>query len=306
MRVWQRPKRRGALVSTCRFCGPWLLLAPFLLGSVLLIAVPIALTVPLSLYEYDGLAPPVWRGASWNFRLIFDDPVFVAALRNSAFFVVLAVPMRMAVAFGLAMLLQRRRYGTAFYRASVFLPTIIPDVAYAVIWLWIFNPLYGPLNFVLAAFGLPRLQWLVDPATALPAIVLMSLFQIGEAFVLMIAALRTVPHQYYEAAALDGAGRGQSFLYITLPLVGPWLLLLTLRDIVMTAQNVFVAAYIMTQGGPYYATTFVPLLVHEEAFDRLRFGDAAAMMVIVYAAVALLLLLAVLAIRLGHYETEKD
>ncbi len=103
-----------------------------------------------------------------------------------------------------------------------------------------------------------------------------------------------------------GAGRGQSFLYITLPLVGPWLLLLTLRDIVMTAQNVFVAAYIMTQGGPYYATTFVPLLVHEEAFDRLRFGDAAAMMVIVYAAVALLLLLAVLAIRLGHYETEKD
>jgi multiple sugar transport system permease protein len=277
-----------------------------MLGSVLLIGLPIGLTLPLSFYEYDGLAPLLWRGPSWNFQLIFDNPVFVTALCNSALFVALAVPMRMVAAFGLAMLLQHRRRGTALYRACIFLPTVIPDVSYAVIWLWIFNPLYGPLNLGLAAVGLPPLQWLVDPHTALPAIVLMSLFQIGEGFVLLIAALRTIPGEYYEAAALDGAGRAQSFAFITLPRMAPWLVLLTIRDIVITAQNVFVAAYIMTEGGPYYATTLVPLLVHEEAFDRLRFGDAAAMMVIVYAAVVALLMVAFLVIRRWHHEQDEN
>jgi multiple sugar transport system permease protein len=288
--------------SVVRRSGPWLLLAPFLLGSILLIGVPIAVTVPLAFYEYDGLGQSVWRGGSWNFQLIFSNPVFVTALRNSLMFLVLAVPVRMAAAFLLAMLLQQRRRGTILYRACIFLPTIIPDVAYALIWLWIFNPLYGPLNLGLVALGLPRFSWLVEPGTALPALVIMSLFQIGEGFVLLLAALRTIPGDYYEAAALEGAGRVQSFRFITLPMMAPWLFLLTIRDIAVTAQNVFVAAYVTTGGGPYYATTLVPLLVHEEAFDRLRFGDAAAMMVVVYAAVSALLVVAFISVRAWRRE----
>jgi multiple sugar transport system permease protein len=282
--------------------GPWLLLTPFFLGSILLIAVPIAVTIPLAFYEYDGLGQSLWRGTSWNFQLIFSNPVFVTALHNSLLFVVLAVPVRMTAAFLLAMLLQQRRRGTTLYRACIFLPTVIPDVAYALIWLWIFNPLYGPLNLGLGALGLPRPAWLVDADTAMTAIVIMSLFQIGEGFVLLLAALRTIPRDYYDAGALEGAGRVQLFRFITLPMMVPWLFLLTIRDIAVTAQNVFVAAYVTTGGGPYYATTFVPLLVHEEAFDRLRFGDAAAMMVVVYAAVSALLVIAFVAMQAGRRE----
>ena len=289
-------------VSLARRAGPWLLAAPFVLGSIILVGLPIALTIPLALYDDYGLGQFAWRGPSWNLQLIFDNPVFVTALRNSALFVVLAVPMRMAGAFGLALLLQHRRRGTTLYRACIFLPTIIPDVAYAVIWLWIFNPLYGPLNIGLGALGLPRLNWLADPATALPAIVIMSLFQIGEGFVLLLAALRTIPRDYYDAAAVEGAGRLQSFRFITLPLMAPWLFLLTIRDIAVTAQSAFVAAYLMTEGGPYYATLFVPLLVHEEAFDRLRFGEAAAMMVVVYMAVSGLLFLGFIAMRAWRHD----
>jgi multiple sugar transport system permease protein len=288
--------------SIARRAGPWLLLAPFLLGSIVLVGLPIGLTVPLAFYEFDGFMLPFWRG-SWNFEVIFADPVFVTALRNSLWFVVSAVPLRIAAAFVLAMLLQHRRRGTALYRACVFLPTVLPDVAYALIWLWIFNPLYGPLNIGLGALGLPRLAWLVDPATALPAIVIMSLFQIGEGFVLLLAGLRSIPRDYYDAGMVEGAGRVQLFRFVTLPLMAPWLLLLTVRDVAVTAQNVFVAAYLMTGGGPYYATLFVPLLAHEKAFGDLRFGDAAAMMLVMYAASGALLLLAFLAIqawRGGH------
>jgi multiple sugar transport system permease protein len=281
--------------------GPWLLLTPFVLGSIVLVGLPIALTVPLAFYEFDGLRQPLWRG-TWNFSSIFSDVAFAAALRNSLLFVVLAVPMRMAAAFGLAMLLQHRRRGTALYRACVFLPTVMPDVAYALIWLWVFNPLYGPLNTVFGALGLPRLAWLVDPDTALPAIVIMSLFQIGEGFVLLLAGLRHIPQEYYDVGAVAGAGRLQLFRFITLPLMAPWLFLLTIRDVAVTAQNTFVAAYLMTGGGPYYATLFVPLLVHEEVFDHLRFGDAAAMMLVMYAASSVLLVLAFIAIQAWRHD----
>ena len=287
--------------SIVRRSGPWMLLSPFVLGSVLLVGFPIALTVPLAFYEYDGLTQPLWRG-TWNFSLIFADPVFVTALRNSLLFVALAVPVRMAAAFVLAMLLQHRRRGTALYRACVFLPTVMPDVAYALIWLWIFNPLYGPLNIGLGALGLPRLAWLVDPDTALPAIEIRSLLQIGEGFVLLLAGLRDVPQEYYDVGMVEGAGRVQLFRFITLPLMAPWLLLLTIRDIAVTAQNAFVAAYLMTGGGPYYATLFVPLLVHEEAFDHLRFGDAGAMMLVMYVASSALLFLAFIGIQAWRHD----
>ena len=130
---------------------------------------------------------------------------------------------------------------------SVFLPTVIPDVAYALIWLWIFNPIYGPLNLTLKAVGLPQPGWLADGQTALLSIVIMSAFQIGEGLVVLLTGLQNIPGDYYQSAALDGASRGQAFRWITLPLLAPWLLLLTLRDIILSAQNTFAPAYLMTE-----------------------------------------------------------
>jgi multiple sugar transport system permease protein len=164
-------------------------------------------------------------------------------------------------------------------------------VAYALIWLWIFNPIYGPLNMLLGSLGLPTPAWLVNEQTALPALALMTLFQIGEGFAVLLTGLQEIPQDYYRAAALDGAGSWQLFRYITLPLLAPWLLLITMRDVIVTIQGTFTSASIMTGGGPYYATLFAPMLIYQTAFDRFRFGEGAAMMLLVFSGVGITLLI---------------
>lgn len=255
------------------------MLAPFLAGAGLLVLLPLGLTFALAFMRYDALSAPSFRGLA-NFHTVLQQDLFGIALANSALFVALAVPLRLAGALALALLLNRRRCGMSAVRTAVYLPTVIPDIAYAFIWLWIFNPLYGPLNQLLAWAHLPTPAWLVDSRTALPSLVLMSLFQLGEGMVVLWTGQQHTPAALYQAAGLDGASRWQQLRHITLPLLTPWLLLLAVRDVIYTAQSTFAPALIMTGGGPYYATLFVPLLVYQEAFDRFRFGEAAAMTVV--------------------------
>jgi len=267
-----------------------LLLLPFLLGTLFLIAAPGVLTALLAFTHFDALSPPAFAGLA-NFRELTLSPLYFIALKNSLVFMALAVPLRLIAALGLALLLRGSFRGVSAYRAAVFLPSILPDVAYALIWLWILNPLYGPLNLILRALGLPAPAWLVDPATALPALVLMSVFQIGEGVVVLIAALRGVPREYVESALTDGANRWQRFARITLPLIAPWLVLLACRDAILTLHSTFVPALLMTEGGPNYATLFLPLVVYEEAFDNLRFGVASALMWVMYALTGIVILI---------------
>ncbi len=266
------------------------MLLPFLAGTVLLVLLPMSLTLGLAFTEYDALSAPIWRG--WrNFEIIARRDLFWIAMRNSLVYVVLSVPLRLLGALGLALLLNRQRRQTNLYRTGIYLPTVIPAIAYAFIWLWIYNPLYGPLNKVLGTLGLPEPAWLADSNTALLAIVIMATFQLGEGFIILLAGLQDVPGDYYDAAAVDGGRRWQMFHRITLPLLMPWLVLLSIRDLIASAQSTFAPAYLMTDGGPYYATLFLPLLIFEEAFDRFRFGEASAMMLVMLMAVALLLYL---------------
>ncbi|HRX03338.1 MAG: sugar ABC transporter permease [Anaerolineae bacterium] len=262
-------------------------LLPFLLGTALLIVAPAVLTVGLAFTQYNSISPPTWVGLD-NFKNLLASPLARLSIRNSLLFLFMAVPLRLVGAVGIALLLQRpgRIYGPL--RAGVYLPTIIPEGAYALIWLWILNPLYGPLNALLGGLGLPTPDWLIQPDTAQFSFVLMSLFTIGEGIIVALVGLRTIPGALYEAARVDGAGRWQSFWRITLPVLAPWLLLLTFRDLVVVLQNTFTPSFVMTYGGPYYATTFAPLLLFELAFDMFDFGGAAAFMVILYALTALL------------------
>jgi len=257
-----------------------LLLLPYLLGTLLLIGVPALLTFVLAFFQYDTLSAPQWVGL-WNFEDIFGDPLLWVALRNSLYFIFLAVPLQVLLALTLALLLNQRRRGTGLYRAAVYLPTVIPDVAYALIALWIFNPLYGPLNLILRGLGLPAPEWLINPDTAKLVFVIMSLFQIGEAFVILLIGLQDIPPEVNAAAAVDGSSARQTLQHITLPLLLPWIALITFRAVIVAFQWTFAPSIIMTGGDPYYATLFMPLIIYEEAFDRLRFGPGAAMMLIV-------------------------
>jgi multiple sugar transport system permease protein len=256
-------------------------LTPYLLGALILIVLPAGLSFYIAFTQYNGISDPVYIG--WkNFQLLRREPLFKISLINSMLFIAEAVPLRLLGALALAMLYHRPRRTVGLYRAATYLPTTIPDAAYALTWTWILNPLYGPLNASLRTLGLPTPPWLADSAWALPALILMSLFQIGEGFVILLVGLRHIPRETYDAAHVDGANRWQTFTEITLPLLTPWLVLLTVRDVVLSFQNTFTPAYLMTRGGPFYSTFFLPLLTYETAFDALRFGQAAALMLIIF------------------------
>lgn len=266
-----------------------LFLIPYLLGTLVLVAVPALVTVAIAFTEYNAVELPRWTGLT-NFSRLFGSSLVRLSFQNTLIFIGLAVPLRLLAALGLALLLRHRHRFFDWHRAAVYLPAVIPEAAYALIWLWIFNPIYGPLNFVLGAIGLPEPAWLTEASTARWAIVIMSIFQIGEGFIVLLAALQSVPRAVYEAATVDGANGLQTFARITLPLITPWLLLLTFRDIIMGLQNTFTPSFILTYGGPYYATTFLPLLIYEISFDLFDFGLAAALLVVTYLFTAVLIL----------------
>ena len=254
---------------------------PYLVGTLLLVGLPALMSAALAFTTYDALTPPVYVGFA-NFRVLAADPIVGQALTNSLVFIVLAVPLRIAGALALAMLLFRPRRGATGYRAAVYVPTVIPEVAFALIWLWIFNPVFGPVNVALEALGLPTPGWLADADTARYPFVVMAAFVIGEGFVVLLAALRGLSQEVFDAGAVDGAGRWAIFRYLTFPLLLPWLALLTARDVVLSFQWTFTPSFVMTGGDPYYATMFLPLLTYEEAFDRFRFGAGSALMLLTF------------------------
>jgi multiple sugar transport system permease protein len=268
--------------------GLALLLAPYLFGLALLVFLPALVTFGLALFEYDLITSPEWAGTA-NFRELWDDDIFRRSVRNSLMFVAAAVPLRLLGALLLALLLHRQFRGTSAYRTAVYLPTVVPDVAYALLWLWIINPLYGPLNLILDAVGGPTPQWLTDPHDARWAVVLMSLFQIGEGFVVALAVRQSLPGDLYELAEIEGARPWYVFARVTLPLMAPALLLLLFRDTIFSFQANFVPALLIFDGGPPpYATTYLPIFVYTNAFEYLRYGYAAAATLVMFGITAVI------------------
>jgi multiple sugar transport system permease protein len=261
-----------------------LMLAPYLFGIVALVALPALVTFALAFTEYDLLRSPSFIGVD-NFRALAGAEVFGIALKNSLVFAAFAVPLRLAGALGLALLLHRRFTGVGGYRSAAVLPTVIPDIAYGLIWLWLFNPLYGPINLLLkiggdspttTAWGVQPPQWLTHPNDARAAIIIMSLFTIGEGFVILLVTRQGLPTELYDLAALGDATAWGIFRRVTLPLMAPILLLLLARDTIFSLQLTFVPALVVTDGGPpLYSTTYVPLFVYRNAFEYLRYGYAA-------------------------------
>ncbi|MET0938177.1 MAG: sugar ABC transporter permease [Gaiellaceae bacterium] len=281
------------------------MLAPYVLGLVALVAVPAALTFGFALTEYDLIQSPEFVGLD-NFRELAEDDVFRTALWNSITFALVAVPLRLGAALGLALLLHRRHRAAGTARTAVMLPTVVPDVAYALLWLWLLNPLYGPIPLFLAVlgpgnttlWGLPVPQFLTHPNDARAAIVLMALFTIGEGFLLLLVARQLLPTELYDLAALEDATAWAIFRRVTLPLIAPVLVLLALRDTILTFQLNFVPALIVTEGGPPpYATTYLPLFVYREGFEYLRYGYAAAATVVLVLLTAAVVILQLLLLR---------
>jgi multiple sugar transport system permease protein len=264
-----------------------LFVSPWIVGFAAFLLAPIALTLYYSFTDYTVLEPPLWIGLE-NYGRLLHDPVFWRVLHNTAIYVFIGVPLCTVAAIAIACLLNSNIRFRAFWRAMVFLPSLVPLVAAAMVWMWMFNgelglinnaldPLLGLVNATLGT-DLRGPNWLGSPKWVMPSLILMSLWGIGNAVVIYLAALRDVPASLYEAAALDGVSPFGRFLHVTLPMISPVVLFNVIVGII-AAWQVFAVPYVMlgTSGGPDRAGYFYTTYLYDNAFPYSKMGYASAM-----------------------------
>ncbi len=267
----------------------WAFLAPSLAHLLVFSVGPIVFSLWLSFHEWDLLAPARPFVGLDNYQELARDGDFLRALRNTAVYV-LFVPVGMVLALGLALFVDRRMPGVNLLRTVFFLPYITSFVAISLVWRWMFQPDVGLLNHLLTRVGIPAQPWLSSPATALPSLMLMSVWMYaGYMMVLFLAGLQSIPASLYESARIDGAGAWQRFRHITLPLLRPTALFVLVTMVIFMFQ-VFTAVYVMTEGGPLHATDVIVYHIYRNAWEYLRMGYASAMAWVLFAIVFLVTL----------------
>jgi len=268
----------------------YLFASPWLLGFFALTLGPMILSFLFAFIRWDGISVETigWVGLG-NYARAARDPDVRIALANTAFYSFLAVPLGLSVALGLAMLLNQKLRGIALFRTIFYMPSVIGGVATIMMWIWVFNPDYGLLNGLLregcnalAALGIGAARtwelpkWIFSERWAKPSLILMSLWGAGASMLIFLAALQNVPDSLYEAAELDGAGRGHKFLHITVPQISPAIFFNLVMGIIGSFQ-VFAQAFLMTSGGPNKATLFYVLYLYNKAFQDFEIGYASAL-----------------------------
>lgn len=291
--------RRGPLAALERRWG-LLLCSPYILGILVFSLGPILFSWMLGFFHWDNLSTPRFTGLE-NWRRLASDELFWKALRNTTLYVVGSVPSGVALSLLLAVLVNRPLRGIAFFRTTYFLPVVTSTVAVALVWSWFYDANYGILNYFLTKGGdlvglkLQSHAWLNDPATAMPAIIVMSVWKgLGYNMVILLAALQGVPRELYEAAGLDGAGPVRKFIHVTVPCISPVLFFVVIVALIGSFQ-VFDQVYVMTRDGrPADSTLTIVYLLYRHAFQYLDMGYAS-----VIGATLFLITLAITAVQLA-------
>ncbi|NYE19082.1 carbohydrate ABC transporter permease [Microbacterium immunditiarum] len=259
----------------------WLFLAVPIVLFVLFLLIPIAIALVASFTDYAVIGDFEWVGVS-NYIRVFEDPIFWIALRNTAYYTALFVPLGLVVALGTALLLNRSAKAVRVFRTLFYIPVISSTVATASIWFWLLNPQYGLFNVVLGWFGIKGPAWLYDSQWAMIAIVLMSVWAgFGANMIIFLAALQGVPRELVEAARLDGASSWRVFWHVTLPAISRTTFLITTL-LLIAAFQVFDQAYVLTKGGPGNSTLTLVYYIYDRGFGRLEMGYASALSFILF------------------------
>ncbi len=255
----------------------WLWASPWLVGSGVFLLLPMAMSLYLSFTDYPLIESPLWAGLS-NYRRMFEDEKFWMVVRNTALYSVLTVPVCTVASLVLAALLNRAGRWSRFVQAVVFVPTLVPLMASAMVWLWLFNGDRGLINQLIALVGLQGPNWLIDRHWVMPSLVIMSLWSVGQAVVVYIAALQDVPESLYEAAKLDGMGPVRQFVSVTLPMVSP-VVLFNVITLTINQVQVFAVPYVMFRrpDGQNPAGYFFTQYLYENAFVYGQMGYASAL-----------------------------
>jgi multiple sugar transport system permease protein len=253
----------------------WAMLSPWVVAFGLFGLYPFLFSLGASFTDYS----PIRQGARFvgvdNYSRALADPAFWGALGNTAFFVLGTIPFTTALALGLALAVQPAFRGRSMFRVGFFLPSVVSVVVLSLVFKGLYAP-RGPLNAAFGALGLPTPSWLLDPATALPAIMAMDVWSAsGYYMVIFLAGLEAIPRELYDAARLEGASRWDVLRHVTLPLLRPTLLFVLVVNTVRSLQ-IFAEVFVMTRGGPLHRTTTVVYYLYEEAFYRFNLGYACA------------------------------
>lgn len=256
----------------------YLFLLPWILGLLIFWIGPILTSFYLSFTAYDVITDPRWVGLENYQQAFFKDDLFWPSLARTFQFSLVFVPLALTGSLALALLLNRGMAGTNVYRTLFFMPHLIPTVALALLWTWLFHPTVGPINAVFSAVNLPGPGWLQSKEWALPSVILISLWANwgGNAMMIFLAGLQGVPQELIDAAQIDGAGTWSKFRHITMPMISPTILFNLILGIIGSLQ-VFSLAFIATKGGPAFATWFFALHIYRNAFEYFKMGYASSL-----------------------------
>ncbi len=276
----------------------YLFVAPQMIGLIAFILGPVIASFVISLTEWDAAGGDIqWRGFANYTRYLQDEPIFWKVFGNTLYFAAASVPLAIVLALIAALALNRPMRAVGIHRALFFAPTVTSSVAIGMLFAWLFNPDFGPINVFLSMVGVTGPRWLADPSWAMPGVVVVAVWHgIGYNLVIFLAGLKNIPRELYEAARVDGASDFQRFLHITLPLLSPTTFFITVVSIIGSFK-VFDLVWIMTGGGPVNATNVLLILMYQVGFQYFRLGEAAA--------IAWMLFLLILAVTLAQFRVSR-
>ena len=270
---------RASKIARRNFFYGVLFASPWLLGIILFTAYPLVASFYYSFTEYSVVNPEKkFVGLSNYTTLILKDDVFRRSLYNSVYFALFSIPLGIIVGVGIAMMLNMKIKGQAVYRTIYFLPVLIPDVAMAILWIWVFNAQFGIVNTLLwQLFGINGPGWLASPVWSKPTVILMSLWTVGQAVIIYLAGLQDVPQSLYDAAEVDGANAFQKTWHVTLPMITPVIFFNLIMGMIGSLQY-FTIAYVITggDGRPGQSLFFYAMYLYRNAFAFFKMGVASA------------------------------
>lgn len=254
----------------------WILITPLTLGLTIWVLFPMGLSFVTSLTDWDMISKPKFVALKNYIDLFSGDQLFLQSVKVTFYYTLLSVPLQLAAAFGVSLLLNSNVRGLGVFRTLYYLPSLLPGVVVSVIWLWLYNPQYGLLNAALGGLGLERVDWINSPELVIPSLVIMSVWGIGNVVVIFLAGLQGIPKTLLEAVEIDGGNAWHSFRNVILPLMSPIILYNLIIGIIKSLQ-LFTEPYIMTGGGPMNASLSFVLLIYNNAFKYGKMGVANAM-----------------------------